>query len=338
MRILLSMLLLLPACLVALDPAKPSPTKADEPLAKAFSARKAADFLDGASLAWTRERRCVTCHTNVPYMLARPRIAAGNAIAIEEIRRFLEKRVSHWEREAPNSDYDVFAAAMALAAHDSATTNKLHPATKTALDRSWTLQKEDGSFVWPKCAWPPMEHDDYYGVVFVALAAGMAPEEYKKQEAAAKGLAKIRTWLASHPAPDLHHRAMLLWTSTKIDGILTDENKRLARVTIRDAQAADGSWNLPSLGRYVRRDGSANDPKGPGDGYATGLCAYILRESGVASDDPALKKAVAWLLANQRESGRWFTRSVSNDKAHYITNAGSAYAVLALSACGVKLD
>jgi squalene-hopene/tetraprenyl-beta-curcumene cyclase len=48
-------------------------------------------------------------------------------------------------------------------------------------------------------------------------------------------------------------------------------------------------------------------------------------------------KGVKWLLANQRESGRWFTRSLSNDKAHYITNAGSAFAVLALAACEVPL-
>ena len=60
----------------------------------------------------------------------------------------------------------------------------------------------------------------------------------------------------------------------------------------------------------------------------------MLRQAGLAADDPAVVKGVAWLKANQRESGRWFTRSLNNDKAHYITNAGTALAVMALAACG----
>jgi squalene-hopene/tetraprenyl-beta-curcumene cyclase len=43
---------------------------------------------------------------------------------------------------------------------------------------------------------------------------------------------------------------------------------------------------------------------------------------------------VKWLKANQRESGRWYTRSLNNDKAHYIANSGTAFCVLALNAAG----
>ena len=50
-----------------------------------------------------------------------------------------------------------------------------------------------------------------------------------------------------------------------------------------------------------------------------------------------IQAGVAWLKANQRESGRWFTRSLSNDVHHYITHAGTAYAVLALRACDVPM-
>ena len=46
---------------------------------------------------------------------------------------------------------------------------------------------------------------------------------------------------------------------------------------------------------------------------------------------------VKWLKSNQRESGRWFTRSLNNDKAHYITNAGTAFCVLALNEAGEKV-
>jgi squalene-hopene/tetraprenyl-beta-curcumene cyclase len=59
-----------------------------------------------------------------------------------------------------------------------------------------------------------------------------------------------------------------------------------------------------------------------------------LRQANVPAADPALKRGVNWLLSHQRISGRWFTRSLNNDKEHYISRAGSAYAVLALKSCG----
>lgn len=52
---------------------------------------------------------------------------------------------------------------------------------------------------------------------------------------------------------------------------------------------------------------------------------------------PAIRKDVAWVKANQRASSRWFTRSLNNDKAHYITNTGTAYCVPTLDACGEKV-
>ena len=41
----------------------------------------------------------------------------------------------------------------------------------------------------------------------------------------------------------------------------------------------------------------------------TGLAVLVLREAGVPANDPRLQKGVQWLLTNQRESGRWWTRS-----------------------------
>ena len=65
-----------------------------------------------------------------------------------------------------------------------------------------------------------------------------------------------------------------------------------------------------------------------------GLVVLVLREAGVQVADAAVVKGADWLLANQRQSGRWFTQSLNNDRHHYIANAGSAYAVLALEAAG----
>ena len=59
----------------------------------------------------------------------------------------------------------------------------------------------------------------------------------------------------------------------------------------------------------------------------------MLRDAGVPADDPRIKKAIGWLLANQRASGRWWTRSLNRDRRHYITFSGTAYALLALAKC-----
>jgi squalene-hopene/tetraprenyl-beta-curcumene cyclase len=45
-------------------------------------------------------------------------------------------------------------------------------------------------------------------------------------------------------------------------------------------------------------------------------------------------KGIAWLKSNQRVSGRWFTRSLNTDNYHFMTNAGTAFAVMAIQACG----
>jgi squalene-hopene/tetraprenyl-beta-curcumene cyclase len=60
----------------------------------------------------------------------------------------------------------------------------------------------------------------------------------------------------------------------------------------------------------------------------------VLRRSGTTADDVRIVQAIAWLKANQREIGRWFTRSLFKDSKHYLTHAGTAMAVLALTSCG----
>ncbi len=314
-----------------------TPNSPDEPLAARLSLRKAAAFLDAVALDWTNKRQCGTCHTNYAYLITRPALKGMPSPAMTEIRAFFEGRVAHWddsEKEAkPRWDAEVIATAATLALNDAATSGKLHPKTRQALDRMWSLQKADGSFSWLKCDWPPYEHDDYYGVVFAALGVGSAPEGYAKGESAKLGIERLRAYLNTNPAPDLHHKAFLLWASTKLDGLMSSSAREQTIKSLRDLQQADGGWSLPSLGDWKRKDGSANPKDAPSDGYATGLMVHVLRQAGASIEDSAVTRGADWLRSHQRESGRWFTRSLSNDKAHYIANAGTGFAVLALSEC-----
>ena len=60
---------------------------------------------------------------------------------------------------------------------------------------------------------------------------------------------------------------------------------------------------------------------------------YVLRQAGLPADHATIRRGIKWLKSNQRESGRWFVRSLNTDKFHYITNAGTSYAVMAIKVC-----
>jgi squalene-hopene/tetraprenyl-beta-curcumene cyclase len=314
------------------------PASPDEPRAERPSLERAADYLDAVALDWTRQRQCGTCHTNYAYMIARPALrAVGSPEASREIRGFFEARVVHWdddeEAARPRWDAEVIATAVTLAINDAATTGKLHTTTRRALDRMWKLQREDGGFDWLKCGWPPYEHDDYYGAAFAALGVGLAPDGYAETPGAARGIEALRKYLREHEAPDLHHRTFLLWASLRLDGLLTAEQRAKIQGELRASRNLDGGWSLPGLGDWTRRDGTPNPKDAPSDGYATGLVVYVLRQAGVPAEDPAIRDGLTWLEQNQRASGRWFTRSLNNDKAHYIANAGTGFAAMAIAAC-----
>ena len=80
----------------AADFPKPAQTKPDEPVAKEFSATKAAEYLDGVGVNWTRLRKCITCHTNMPYLTARPLLPGDDGW--KEVREFLEDDVDAWSK------------------------------------------------------------------------------------------------------------------------------------------------------------------------------------------------------------------------------------------------
>ena len=56
-------------------------------------------------------------------------------------------------------------------------------------------------------------------------------------------------------------------------------------------------------------------------------------KAGVPATDPRIQRGVAWLLANQRASGRWYTRSLNRDGWQFIPYSGTVYPLLALSLC-----
>jgi hypothetical protein len=73
------------------------------------------------------------------------------------------------------------------------------------------------------------------------------------------------------------------------------------------------------------------------DGYATGLTVLALEDSGLGTNSPALKRGLAWLLANQdKAEGLWpaWSLNVKRDPTtgvgKFMSDAATSFSVLAL--------
>ena len=310
----------------------PGPNRADEPFAEEFSMQEAVRFLDSAALAWQKQRKCFSCHSNYAFLIARPAVT-HEVSAHEQIREAAEYLATH-PRKTRYQPTEAVMVASVLAQNDAATTGKLHPATRFALDRMWDFQREDGGWTWLDDNEPPSEIEEHYGVTMAAIGVGVAPDKYSDTPAAKKGLEKIREYLRNNPPANMHHRAMKMLASLGVDGIMTEAERKGVIKDVFALQKPDGGWNLATLGtNWKRSDGTPQDYD-TSDGYGTGFVIYALRTAGVPADDPRIKKGIRWLKTHQRASGRWFTRSMDKDSRQYITHSGTAYAILALAACG----
>lgn len=312
---------------------------ADEPIATEFSAERAAQYLDRSALNWQKTKKCATCHTNLFYMVARP---ALKTILPDsgEVRSFYEDyRKVRWEKKGPTEAQGFWPIVVGtgLTFNDLQTNGKLSDVAREVLDIMWTVQREDGGWKWPDCDYAPLEIDDHYGVTLAALTVGIAPDGYAETPQARAGLEKLRKYLKDNPPKSLHHRAMLAWCSIRVDGIVTQEQRDKTLAELLALQLDDGGWSTAGLltdwKGLARSDGQPLDTN-TSDGYGTGLVIVIARELGVPADDPQLQRGIASLHVNQRESGKWFTRSPVKECSNLITNVGSAFAVLALHACG----
>ena len=317
--------------------ADPGPIQGDEAGAAAFSAKRAAAYMDSAALHWQKQRKCATCHTNMGYLFARPALQDHLADS-GEVRKFYEDYVTtRWKDKLPSQGVYAVVVASALTINDLQTSGKLQPTTRKALDIMWRTQQPTGDWKWLLCGWPPMESDAHYGATLAAVAVGLAPDDYANSPEAREGVKKLKVYLKTNKPMSLHHRAMLAWASVRLEGLMTEAQRREVLEEVLEKQRPDGGWATPSLladwKDFQRKDNLPHDEE-TSDGYGTGFALVIARELGVGAKDARLQRGVAWLKSNQRQSGKWFTRSPTKDSKHYLTNFGTAFAVLGLQACG----
>ena len=337
----------------------------DQKAAAAYLDHRASWWMGWPKSARDHETFCVSCHTAVPYALSRSALRkplAETAPSANE-RRLLDnvtKRVRLWNEIAPfysDADRGVYKTvesrgtesvlnALILAGND-AQNGKLSDDTRTALDNMWVEQQttgdKKGAWLWLRFANEPWEADDsdFYGANLAAIAVGMAPGNYRSSPEIQNNLKLLGEYLNRECAAQTTiNRAVLLWASAKVPGLLESEKQKALITELLGKQQPDGGWSLSSLsGEWKRHDSTPQEAKS--DGYATGLIAFALQQAGIRRDNPQHERALAWLTANQsRTEGNWPSSSLNNNKEHHLSpdtalfmnDAATAYAVLALTA------
>ena len=328
---------------------------------KSWDAKAAAGYLDGRAEWWStwasakrdHDTFCVSCHTAVPYALGRPTLRSAlqesSASAAEQaLTANVTKRVGLWSETAPfylssptalNRSEESRGTEAILNALILAASGAPQTVTSAAFRNMWAAQvqegKNKGSFPWLDFHNRPWEADDsqYYGSALAAVAVGLAPASEREK---ANGL--VAYLKQNYAEQTLANRVMVLWASAKLPDLLTSAQKTALLKEFSQAQQADGGWSLtPLAGTWKRRDDVALVTAS--DGYATGLVAYAMEFAGVPKSDPSLARGLDWLKTNQSATdGRWVgyslnkDRDLNSDVGKFMSDAATAYAVLALTA------
>jgi len=334
-----------------------------------WSPAAAAQYLDKRAAwweSWPKSQRdhetvCVSCHTMVPYALSRPKLGAAlseQSVPAPErsMLEYIKKRVSLWKDVEPyytdakagagksreSRSTESVLNAFLLASNDSRR-GHLDPVTRTAFDAAWALQLKSGdqagAWDWQVFHLSPWEsvESQYQGATFMALAVGWAPDHYRKDPKIQANLQSLRSYLRrDYAAQSLLNRTVVLWASANLPGLLSKLEQRTLADSILKQQHEDGGWSLPSLGTWTRLDHTPQETAS--DGYATGLITLALKQARLSHQyRDQWAKGFAWLEQNQnKDDGSWRADSLNKkrdpttDVGHFMTDAATGYAVLAL--------
>jgi squalene-hopene/tetraprenyl-beta-curcumene cyclase len=317
---------------------------------------------------------CVSCHTTVPYALARPalRAAAGASQPTPQEARLLNETLRRVETygnheplykgdEDPSVGTEAVLNLLVLACADAAQNRPaLKGPLRQALDELWEEQQADGKWEWLDFGNEPFESSDspYYGAALAALAVGYATHEDGVSDGNSAALDKMRSYLKSnYAAQNLYNKSWMLLASSRLPGLLDRVQASALAADLQRQQNPDGGWSLYKLGPWTwSKAGPTNSPPGKvdvallseSDGYATGFISYALRKVGWPATNSNLRRATAWLRANQSDYRiqdhhwtSWRAYSLNCDREHggdegepwrrmFMSDGATAFASLAL--------
>ena len=337
--------------------------------AQGWDMRSAAAYLDARQAWWSawpnaardHQTACVSCHTALPYALARPSLRAAlreteptssehkliddvvkRVLLWRDVEPFYPDQTNGLPKTSESRGTEAVLNALVLATRDAAA-GKPSDEARTAFDNLWALQfrrgKPAGSWAWLNFHLEPWEADDaaYFGAALAAVAVGTEPGGYASRADIQDRVGALRTFLRQDVgSQSVFNRAVLLWAGSALPDLLATDERSAIVASLFATQNADGGWALGRLGDWKRTDGTTLDTLS--DGYATGVAAFALQRAGSASNEPHLARALVWLTEHQdRATGKWTATSLNRQRdpttaaVNFMSDAATGFAVLALT-------
>ena len=204
----------------------------------------AARYLDARQKEWfawktaqSADGPCVSCHTGMTYLLARPVLrrvlheAEPTAFETGLLNRLRTKMAQAGGRRARHRRgrprRDVLQPRRRPHRDELAREAGVRPAVGAPGSR----RARQGRLAVVRANLDPWENPEsgYYGAALVALALGQAPEAYRQDPRAGRLPPSLIAFLANPPPPPrLHDRLALLWASTSTPALLC-RRRRAAR-------------------------------------------------------------------------------------------------------------
>ena len=321
-----------------------------------WSPEAAARYLDQRQKQWfewkpaaSANGPCVSCHTGMTYLLARPalrRVLKEDQPTAYE-RGLLDRLRANVGAKPPGAlqDVETIFAAMFLAGQDDR--GVMSANTQKAFDQLWALQRSEapakGAWKWYAANLDPWEHSEssYFGASLAMLALGLTPPEYQQRTDTRERASALASYLAESSARPLHDRLAMLWSSSTRPSATPEALRTSLLAEVFAKQQPDGGWTLESLGPWTPHPDAP--PAIGSDAYATSVATFALQRGGVSASHPGLSRALGWLRSHQDPTtGAWAAVSMNKRRpagsmeALFMQDAATAFAALALIEAGQR--
>jgi squalene-hopene cyclase-like protein len=268
---------------------------------------KSLPLLMKGAVGHRENRTCFACHQQGPPIMALAAARShGFAVDDEELTRqaafianFLDGNRENYLQgkgtggQADTAGYALWALAAAGWKPDG---------TTSAVAEYLLLRHKDKEY-WLNTSNRPPSEAGPFTTTYVALYGLSSYGTTEQQERIAARTEQVRLWLTKSPAKDNEDRVFRLLALHSCGA--KDHEIAAAAKELLGKQRDDGGWAQLDSGEPA----SATES----DAYATGSALVALHEAGgLATDDPAYQKALAYLLKTQHDDGSW--RVVSRSK------------------------
>jgi len=330
----------------------------DEPRVRSFNAQTiqaASKYLDDGAVAWVEQRTCVACHTSGVYMSERPSLTGLLGKPQESVRQnFLEAIPSKIPDPKTDRGVTYYPAAdravwrsVGLAEWDKHVLGKLSSDTERSLRDMLLLQSSHGGYHVVGEVEVPYVTSDFSLSLQAARAIATAPGWLAslQDEDLIGRIERLKSFLLEEKLRNDYDRVQRLQLAIWMPELVgTDEVEKMIAL-LWGKQLPDGGWSTRRMSDTMSWHVSVSDKvktlienlpdaSAPeSDPYMTAFAIVLLRQSGIATADPRIQRAVAWMKREQRESGRWWMHSLYRGNYHFTTYIATAQAMKALALC-----